>query len=174
MLMLGASLLPAGPCVAEDIKLEALGVRAGTNQGTLKSGSDIERYELYANLGLPWSWELVSDWNLGTRLNVSGGALTGEGDTGFIGTLGPSVTLGRERGRGILDIGAGIALLSNYAFGSQDFGGPFQFMADIGITALLLRHVGVGYRFQHLSDATIYGSDSRGLDMHMLELSYRF
>ncbi|MFQ5992464.1 MAG: acyloxyacyl hydrolase, partial [Nitrospiraceae bacterium] len=173
-LLLGASLLPAGPCGAEDIRLDALGVRAGTNQGTVKRGADLERYELYANLGLPWSWEVVSNWNLGTRLNASGGALTGEGETGFIGTLGPSVTLGRERGRIILDIGVGIALLSNDTFGTHDFGGPFQFTADIGITALLLRHVGVGYRFQHMSDATIYGSDGRGMDSHILELSYRF
>jgi hypothetical protein len=31
-----------------------------------------------------------------------------------------------------------------------------------------------GYRFQHFSDAGIYGSTSLGADMHLFEFGYRF
>ena len=152
----------------------ALGVRAGTNEGTKKNG-DMERIDAFAVVGMPWSWRLFSDWDLTTRVNTSAGALVSKSQTSFIYLLGPGIALGQEGGWFTVDIGVGGALLSDYTVGNGDtFGGPFQFTADIGFTAVLYRHLGVGYRFQHMSDATIYGTDNRGLDLHMLELSYRF
>ncbi|MEK7273605.1 MAG: hypothetical protein AAB047_07215 [Nitrospirota bacterium] len=34
--------------------------------------------------------------------------------------------------------------------------------------------LGVGYHFQHYSDAALYGQDSRGVDLHLIELIYWF
>ena len=75
--------------------------------------------------------------------------------------------------RVIFDIGIGGALLSDWEFGRQDAGGPFQFIAHGGLSFELPWNLVVGGRFHHMSDGTIYG-DSRGVDFYMLELSYYF
>lgn len=64
--------------------------------------------------------------------------------------------------------------MSNYKFGAQNFGGPFQFVWTFGLNFKVYGPVGLGYHFQHYSDATLYGSGSRGVDLHMFELAYRF
>ena len=70
-------------------------------------------------------------------------------------------------------MGFGGGLFSDYTFGVQDFGGPFQFVGTTGIGFALYPRLIAGYRFQHISDAHIY-DDGRGFDMNMLELNYRF
>ncbi|XKE46946.1 acyloxyacyl hydrolase [Halomonas organivorans] len=69
--------------------------------------------------------------------------------------------------------GAGAALFSRHRFGEQDFGGPFQFALTLGVGVPLYRHLGLGYRFLHYSDAGVNGSDTTGVDFHMIEFSYR-
>jgi hypothetical protein len=65
-------------------------------------------------------------------------------------------------------------LLSDHRFGAQNFGGPFQFVWTFGLNPGLVGTIAAGYHFQHYSDATLYGSDSRGIDLHMFELLYRY
>ena len=105
---------------------------------------------------------------------VSGGVLQGAGETNFVGTVVPTVAFGRKDERISIDIGGGGALLSDYKFGAQNFGGPFQFVWSFGLNVGLLGPLGVGYHFQHYSDATLYGHDSRGVDLHLFELAYRY
>ena len=57
---------------------------------------------------------------------------------------------------------------------SQNFGGPFQFVWTFGATSRFAGPFGAGYHFQHFSDAGMYGSDARGVDMHLFELTYWF
>ncbi|MBI5854560.1 MAG: acyloxyacyl hydrolase [Nitrospirae bacterium] len=90
------------------------------------------------------------------------------------GTFVPGIAFGPKDGRISLEVGGGIALLNEYKFGNQNLGGPFQFVWDIGVRGGVVRNIGAGYWFQHISDATIYGSQSRGFDLHMVELSYRY
>ena len=149
----------------------AVGLRAGLS--TTDSEEDFEQYELFATYGLPWSWELTPGWFLSTRINLSAGALRGGGDTGFIGSAGPSITLSMVQDRIFLDGGISAALLSEHKFGQENFGGPIQFISHVGISFKLSDNLGVGYRFQHMSNASIYDRNP-GLELHMFELSYFF
>ena len=81
--------------------------------------------------------------------------LRGGQDTSGVFTFVPlDVAFGRKDGLVTIDMGGGGALLTRHTF--------------------VRRAVGVGYHFQHYSDATIYGSGSRGTDLHLFELIYWF
>jgi hypothetical protein len=131
-------------------------------------------YGVAANFRLPWAWYSQSGWGAGIRLMASTGALYGAGETALVVSLIPVVALGSQDGRFTLDMGAGGALLSRHQFGTQDYGGYFQFALTAGVGVPLFKRLGVGYRFQHYSCAGIYGPHSTGADLHMLELTYRF
>jgi len=45
---------------------------------------------------------------------------------------------------------------------------------SLAMGMMVLFTFGAGYHFQHFSDAGMYGSDARGVDMHLLELIYWF
>ena len=51
---------------------------------------------------------------------------------------------------------------------------PASLSGPSGVTSRLAGPLGVGYHFQHYSDATLYGQDSRGVDLHLIELIYWF
>lgn len=162
---------------AKDIELMAIGIRGGMNfkDAGLPPGEmeDFEQFDAFAIMGLPWEWESPSKWQLRLQVRGSAGALRGAGDTGFITTITPGFALKIPSWRLIFDGGVGGALISKWEFGRQDIGGPFQFIAHGGVGVQLPWNLVVGWRFHHMSDATIYG-DSRGVDFHMLELSYYF
>ncbi len=170
-------LLAHRPSGAEDIRLMSVGVRAGFSGGSPIGEPEAEHFQQYdvmAIFGLPWEWYAQSGWGIGTRLQVSAGAIRAAGTTGFIGTFMPAIALGKKDGWFSIEAGGGAALLSDYQFGDQNLGGPFQFVWNIGVRTAVYQRFGVGYWFQHLSDATIYGDEKRGVDMHMVELTYRY
>ena len=154
-----------------------LGIR-----GTLSSfdviGADapeeFRAYDVAATFRLPWGWYSQSDWGAGIRLMTGVGALTGGGDTGLVVSLMPLLAFGSRDGRFTLDMGAGVALFSRHTFGTQDFGGHFQFTLTAGVGVPLFKGLGAGYRFVHYSDASLYGHHTTGADLHMLEITYRF
>jgi hypothetical protein len=135
---------------------------------------EFREYDAAANFRLPWAWYSQAGWGAGIRLMGSAGALYGGGETALVVSLIPLVALGSQDGRYTLDMGAGGALLSRHRFGTQDYGGSFQFALTAGVGVPLFKRLGVGYRFLHYSDAGIYGPHSTGADFHMLELTYRF
>ena len=135
---------------------------------------EFREYGVAANFRLPWAWYSQSGWGAGTRLMASAGALYGAGDTALVVSLIPLVAFGSQDGRFTLDMGAGGALLSRHHFGTQDFGGCFQFALTVGVGVPLFERLGAGYRYMHYSDAGINGTHTTGADLHMLELTYRF
>lgn len=141
-------------------------------------GSEAEEefraFDVAANFKSPWGWYSQSGWGAGLRLMTGASALNGGGDTGLVFFLLPLLALGSQDGRFTLDMGAGGALFSRRTFGTQDFGGYFQFALTVGISVPLFWRLGAGYRFMHYSDAAIYGPNHVGADLHMLELIYRF
>jgi hypothetical protein len=165
------------PGWAQEFEWQAVGVRGAMNfkDAGLPPGEkeDFEQFDVFAIMGLPWGGELSSGWEWRWRLGGSAGALRGAGDTGFITTLTSGPAFRKPDWRLILDAGVGGALLSKWEFGRQDIGGPFQFIAHAGLGIQLPWNMVVGWRFHHMSDATIYGP-SRGVDLHMLELTYYF
>lgn len=170
-------LLAPWPSRAEDLRLLSVGMRARISGATVLGEDQPEAFQEYdavASFGLPWGRYSQSGWGAGTRLMASAGALRGAGETALVVSLIPVLALGSQDGRFTLDLGIGGALLSDYRFGTQDYGGPFQFALTLGAGIPLYGHVGVGYRFLHYSDAGVNGPDTTGADFHMIEFTYRF
>lgn len=176
MLAVAWLLIPA-PGHAEDSRLPEFGLRAGFSGFDLigeQTPQYFQQYDAYVRFRLPWERYSESGWGIGTRLLASAGIVRAGGEDEFITTLVPSIVLGDKEERIAFQAGGGIGLLSDYKFGTQNLGGPFQFVWDIGIRLRIYRGLRVGYNFQHVSDATIYGSGSRGYDVNMVEIGYRF
>jgi len=170
--------LAATSAIAEGFRLESLSVRAGLSGSSVigkDQQTDFNQIDLALAARLPWEWRVGSDWLFATRALTSAGALRGSGETNGVFTLVPfDVMFGRRDGLIAVDMGVGGALLTDQKFGDQNFGGAFQFVWTFGVTSRLAGPVGLGYHFQHYSDAGMYGSDSRGVDLHLLELIYWF
>jgi hypothetical protein len=91
-----------------------------------------------------------------------------------VATVVPYLALTGWNGLVTLDVGLGAGLFPKYKFGAQTFGGPVQIVGTVGIGFNVFPHTYAGFRLQHFSDATLYGSSSLGADMYILELAYRF
>lgn len=170
-------LLVPWPGRAEHLRLLSIGVRGSVSGADVLGDVASEKFDAYdavVSLVLPWERYSASGWGVGTRLLAGAGALRGAGDTALIVSLVPVLVLGSLDGRFSLDLGVGGALLSRHRFGAQDFGGPFQFALTLGARFPIYSRLGLGYRFQHYSDAGINGSDTTGADLHMVELTYLF
>ena len=163
---------------AKETELLSIGIRGGLNSETLgippTEKEDFEQYDVFAVVGTPWGWDFSSGWEVRFRLNVAAGALRAAGDVGFIGEVGPGLAFTKTDWRLTFDIGGGGAYLSREKYGRQDIGGPVQIIGHGGITYHLPWRISAGYGLHHMSDASIYGSNNRGVDLHMLELSYLF
>lgn len=167
------------PGLAEETPLISLGPRIGfSGKAPLWGRQQKHNFELYdgaALFRLPWVWPLNdTGWKVETRLITSAGELVGGGNTGLMATLVPDLALSGWHGLVSLDFGAGAAFFPKYKFGAQNFGGPVQLVATIGIDFNLLSHAYAGFRVHHFSDAGIYGPSALGVDMYLAELGYRF
>jgi hypothetical protein len=152
----------------------SVGVRYGTNAATDKAGA-LDRLDVFGSWRTPFAWEFSPRWDIGARLNASLGALHGQGETGGVATLVPTLAIGDTGNVFSFEAGAGAGLFTKWQFGTvEDFGGPLQFILDLGVNFRVYEHFGIGYRYQHWSDGGIHGSDNRGVEMHMLEFSYRY
>jgi len=136
---------------------------------------DFQQYDVAAMFGLPWEWQhATSGAKLDLRLLASAGQIAAVNDTGLMMTLVPCLALSSPGGAVSIDVGGGSAFFSNYKFGEQNFGGPVQIVGTAGLGFNFVPGLFTGYRFQHFSDAGTYGPTSLGVDMHILELNYRF
>lgn len=167
------------PSLAGDIALQSIGPRIGFSRDTPLMGKrqteSFRMADVSAVFALPWSRQLGdSSWGLETRLTASAGALDGAGDTGLMMTVVPGLALNGWKELVSFDAGGGLAYFSRHKFGEQDFGGPVQFVGTMGIRINPFAHAYTGVRFQHISDAGMYGSSSLGVDLYIVELGYRF
>ncbi len=165
--------------IASDATLLSIGPRYGFSRTEPVLGKrQTETFELVdiaATFRLPWASPLgESPWSVETRLIMSAGALLAAGDTGLIATVVPNVALTGWNGFVSIDAGVGLAYLSRHTYGAQDFGGPVQFVLTAALQMHPISHVFGGVRFQHYSDAGIYGSHSLGIDLYLIEVGYRF
>jgi hypothetical protein len=172
-------LLVSEPAHADTLAFESVGLRGGFSGHSLFGENHphgFQQHDVIATIGLPWKWYAVSGWGVSTKLIVSAGVLRSAGETNFIGTFLPAVAFGRQDEKITLTIGGGGALLSDYKWGNQNFGGTFQYVASVGVSSRIFGPVGIGYWLQHYSDAAMYGrgDSSRGADMHLFEVTYRY
>ncbi|MBE0501071.1 MAG: acyloxyacyl hydrolase [Desulfuromonadales bacterium] len=169
------TLLPLESAYAEELRLQSLSLRGRISGATLLGEQQPEQfqgYDLAAHFALPWHRYSPAGWGIGSRLMASAGLLRGAGDTGLVVSLIPGLALGSADGRWALDAGAGVALFSRSRFGTQDFGGPFQFALTLGARFPVYQLIGLSYRFVHYSDAGVNGNNTIGADFHMLEFSW--
>ncbi len=163
---------------AEGLSLEYVSVRGGVTGYVIGQFQPeyFNQFDVALATRLPLEMDIGDNWVLGTRVLVSGGALVGtHQNTSAIFTLGPIYALfGRKDGLITMDIGIGGALVTPDHYQAQNFGGVFQWVWTFGATSRLVGPLGVGYHFQHFSDAGMYGSDARGVDIHLFELIYWF
>ena len=161
-----------------EIAFESIQLRGGFSGGSpLGEEQQVKFYQgdVALTARLPWEWEIGYGWLFRTRVLGSAGFLRGAQNTAGVFTFVPvDIAFGRKDGLVTIDMGAGGGLFTRHTFGTQDFGGPFQFVWTFGITSRFAGPFGAGYHFQHYSDATIYGPDSRGTDLHLFELIYWF
>ncbi len=146
-----------------------VGIRGGFP--ATHTASDPTQFEFYARYSLPWRWG--SRWILDTGFNISVGVLSSHADNSMIGTLGPVLTLNQSNSPIRLSLGTDVAFLSDDELGQDDFGGLIHFINHVGLNLQLSHNWEVGYRFQHMSNAGL-DEHNPGLDMHLLQLGYRF
>ena len=177
--LLALSILLSEQSIAGDMTLLSIGPRYGfsLNEPLLgkRQTETFSLVDVAATFRLPWSWPLgQSPWSVETRLITSAGALSAAGETGFIAAVLPNVALTGWNNFVSIDAGVGLAFLSREQYGSQDFGGPVQLGLTMALQIHPISHAYAGFRFQHFSDAGMYGSDSLGIDLYLIEVGYRF
>ena len=164
---------------AAESTLISIGLRGGFSDKTPLLGKqqreEFRLYDVDAIFRLPWRWPLgAGKWKLETGLITSVGLLEAAGDAGVMATVVPDLILTGWNEIVSFDAGAGVGVFSRHQFGSQDFGGPAQFIASIGIRFSPFTHSYAGFRLLHFSDAGLYGSDSLGVDLFVFEAGYKF
>ena len=99
--------------------------------------------------------------------------LSGGGTSAFVGSIGPGIYLAGVKD--ILEISLGLnpTIISKHEFGDENLGGPIEFTSHLGINLFLADHYSIGYRLQHMSNGVLY-EHTPGLNMHMIEMGYRF
>jgi hypothetical protein len=165
------SLTAARAGTAQETNRLTFGLRASV--ASCDEKENFNQYEAFINRELPWNWQLEGGWNVIPKIELTAGVLKGGGDSAFVGSLGPTFTLSGMEDRLSLDVGVSPTVLGRRRFGEQSFGEYFQFTSHASINLEIIRNLHVGYRYQHMSNASI-NEINPGLDLHMFELSYRF
>ena len=164
--------------LSAELALESFQLRGGLSGGSPLGEEQQQQFyqgDVALTARLPWEWDVGYGWVFRTRVLGSAGVLRAAQDTAGVFTFLPlDIAFGRKDGLVTIDMGGGGGLFTRHTFGTQDFGGPFQFVWTFGITSRFAGPFGAGYHFQHYSDATIYGAGSRGTDLHLFEVIYWF
>lgn len=127
------------------------------------------QFEFSEPVAWPWS---SSTGLLGLRLCLTGGAVAGGRDIGYLASLGPTMAVRLPGGRMTVDGGSSVAYLTNHRLGERNLGGPVQFISHAGFDLWLGSAFAVGYRVQHMSNASLYERNP-GLNMHVFQFTAR-
>ena len=171
-----ACILVAGLCLSvsaqtRTLQPELAGMRFGFSGH--QHDQRFHQTEAFADLTLPWHFDLGDTWALDPFIDVSAGWLGGRGEDAFVGTLGPSLRLGPEGLPVALVGGISPTILSEDQFGDKNLGIPFQFTSHLGLQLTVKSRFELGYRFQHLSNAGL-GTTNPGLNLHVFTVGCHF
>lgn len=157
-------------CDADEFEWSDMGLRVGLD---VENSIDVQSYEWISTLDTPWSWSPGENFEIDLGLELGLGVLNGEGETGILAHVGPSLAI--EMGDLPLEfvISSGPALLSEDTFDTLDLGGSFQFMSAIGFDLEVIENWNLGYRFLHISNAGLHDKNP-GMNLHALTLLYKF
>ncbi|OGU12762.1 MAG: deacylase [Geobacteraceae bacterium GWC2_58_44] len=159
-------------CLAAHPFWSSTGIRGGLSADG--KDSHLRQLELFAVYQLPWELRDRSGWGVATQLQVTAGAMNSNGEYGFIGSAGPALSFGKTGFPLDLDLGFSFAVLSRDTFGDRDYNGYGQFISHAGVDYRLSPALGLGYRYQHMSNAGINGDRNPGVNMHLVGLSWHF
>ena len=159
------------PSGVSAFELKVLGVRGGVSDN--RNQDTFYQYEAFLTARMPWDWRMASDWRLGTLLEANAGVLHGDGESAFVGSAGPGISITGYGDKLEIPMGVNLTVISEDTFGDDDFGGPIQFTSHIGLNINVTRRMMIGYRLQHMSNAGLYSSNP-GVNIHMLGIGYRF
>lgn len=156
---------------AEPIRLESTGMRCGITYH--HTDNRFIQTEAYTRWNIPTLWDLGAAWTLRPQVDLSAGWLSGRGEDGFVGTMGPVFKLAQDRFPLSLTGGISATFLSRETFGNKDFGIWYQFTSHLGLQLRVGSHLDLGYRFQHMSNAGL-GCHNPGLNLNMFTVGYAF
>jgi len=111
---------------------------------------------------------------LGPRIDITGILSVRHEQSGLIIPFVPWLAISPIREAVLIDVGTGPAFFSNYKFAGRDFGGPVKIVGTVGAGFTVMPRCFIEYRLQHFSDAGAYGLYRVGVDMHLLEINFRF
>jgi hypothetical protein len=164
--------LAGKPAYGEDLPDYSLGARAGIMRSE-SMDSSFNYYEAIGSIRLPWSHAWDSGWLLTSELDMTAGNLRANQDNGFFASAGPAIAVAIPQRWMSFVLGVRVVYLNDYQFGGEDLGGNLSFLQELGVECKIYSGLNAGYRFQHMSNAGIYDNNP-GLEMHILELRYRF
>jgi hypothetical protein len=159
------------PLWGSEIDRRSIGLRGGVNDD--RNDEDFEQYEAFSTWKLPWIWQRDTGWTLGTYIEANAGVLSGGGKSAFVGSIGPGIYISGFREVVHIAMGLNPTVISKHEFGDEDLGGPIQFTSRIGLNITFAEQYSVGYRLQHMSNCVLY-EHNPGVNMHMIEVDYRF
>lgn len=159
------------PGWAGDFSLESAGARYGFGSGN--SAQDFHQVDAAVKWDLPWQWNVGTNWLLQTHLQTSVGWLGESDEHGAIASVGPSLSFSRKRFPVSLEVGFEPSLLSHTEYSTKNFGQHVQFISFAGLNWDIGSRFRLGYRFQHMSNASLSRSNP-GLNMSLIGLFYRF
>ena len=158
-----------GQSLAAGFELESVGARGG-----LSDNANFTQVEGFIDWNLPWRWDWTSDWHLQTKLDSSLGWVQAESRSAAIGAAGPGLMLKYDQVPVTLEGSFCPTFMSRSTFGEKDLGSVVQFTTGVGLNLDITKHIRIGYRFSHMSNAGIDSKHNDGLNMHMVALSYVF
>lgn len=156
---------------AEEFRLESAGTRGGVSKR--KHGEMFSQFEGFVNWNTPCRWDYDCGWHIQTRLDLTAGWISGRGDDGFVGSIGPTFELGRDSFPLVFEAGSSPTVLDRKNFGNTDFGTRFQFITHGSVLWRVRSRLTLEARYQHMSNANI-GPSNPGLNMYMLGIGWRF
>ncbi|MCX7865854.1 acyloxyacyl hydrolase [Limisphaera sp. VF-2] len=171
--MLVAFLLGTGSARAESWDLQPHSVGWHASLAINQRGRDMGAGEAFAWWRLPWAWTLGSGWQVESHLTAGLGWLGGRGATAGSFRTGPAFSLRPPGAPFWIELGISPTVLTRHTFGGLDLGIGFQFTSYAGMNWDISRHWGLGYRFEHMSNASL-SSSNPGLNSHTFTVYYRF
>ena len=158
--------------------VDRLAVEIGAGDENATRGGAALQWDWSPDLVSLGGWSLTGYWEASFSYWDGDNGRTGNGDLGEIGFT-PVFRLWPHSPwtalRPYLEGGIGAHLMSDSEFGDRDFDIAFAFGNHLGAGVRFGADeaLEVGYRFQHLSNASI-GDPNPGINFHLLRLGYDF
>jgi hypothetical protein len=162
-------------CTAMAMPATALEI-GGTYGREFLHNTDVEQYELFLRMPLPYQRQTDSGWKIASAVEIAAATIqerNSDVDSAGRFSAMPQVSLSPHHNINFfVGLGAGF-MVGNTEFTDQDLGGEFLLASKVGLEFLLGENFKIGYSYYHQSNAGVYEHNS-SLNMHQLALSCSF